>query len=92
MVVTIVHYCGRQPCNVDCIGPGSYVPLSEGGEMYGRGGGGGGGAGGPALTGALSSAALSKSSSADYSTYQQYPPAYQQDQVHAQQYLTQHAE
>lgn len=70
---------------------GSYVPLSEGGEMYGRGGGGGGG-GGPALTGALSSAALSKSSSADYSTYQQYPPAYQQDQVHAQQYLTQHAE
>ncbi|XP_047029458.1 heterogeneous nuclear ribonucleoprotein 27C isoform X4 [Helicoverpa zea] len=59
---------------------GSYVPLSEGGEMYGRGGGGGGGAGGPALTGALSSAALSKSSSADYSTYQQYPPAYQQDQ------------
>lgn len=61
--------------------PGSYVPLSEGGEMYGRGGGGGGAGGGPALTGALSSAALSKSSSADYSTYQQYPPAYQQDQV-----------
>ncbi|XP_061379525.1 heterogeneous nuclear ribonucleoprotein 27C isoform X2 [Danaus plexippus] len=58
---------------------GSYVPLSEGGEMYGRGGGGGTGAA-PALAGALSSAALSKSSSADYSTYQQYPPAYQQDQ------------
>ncbi|XP_049871646.1 heterogeneous nuclear ribonucleoprotein 27C isoform X2 [Pectinophora gossypiella] len=58
---------------------GSYVPLSEGGEMYGRGAGGGGG-GAPALGGALSSAALSKSSSADYSTYQQYPPAYQQDQ------------
>ncbi|XP_063540103.1 heterogeneous nuclear ribonucleoprotein 27C [Cydia strobilella] len=56
---------------------GSYVPLSEGGEMYGRSGGGGA----PALTGALSSAAaLSKSSSADYSSYQQYPPAYQQDQ------------
>ncbi|XP_041980934.1 heterogeneous nuclear ribonucleoprotein 27C isoform X2 [Aricia agestis] len=59
---------------------GSYVPLSEGGEMYGRGGGGGAGGAAPALTGALSSAALSKSSSADYSTYQQYPPAYQQDQ------------
>ncbi|XP_063367853.1 heterogeneous nuclear ribonucleoprotein 27C isoform X2 [Cydia amplana] len=58
---------------------GSYVPLSEGGEMYGRSGGGGA----PALAGALSSAAaLSKSSSADYSSYQQYPPAYQQDQVH----------
>ncbi|XP_045501270.1 heterogeneous nuclear ribonucleoprotein 27C isoform X3 [Colias croceus] len=57
---------------------GSYVPLSEGGEMYGRGGGGAGGA--APLAGALSSAALSKSSSADYSTYQQYPPAYQQDQ------------
>ncbi|XP_069360444.1 heterogeneous nuclear ribonucleoprotein 27C isoform X5 [Maniola hyperantus] len=59
---------------------GSYVPLSEGGEMYGRGGGGAGGGAQPALAGALSSAALSKSSSADYSTYQQYPPAYQQDQ------------
>ena len=59
---------------------GSYVPLSEGGEMYGRGGGGTGAA---PLTGALSSAGLSKSSSADYSTYQQYPPAYQQDQVRA---------
>ncbi|XP_052752357.1 heterogeneous nuclear ribonucleoprotein 27C isoform X6 [Galleria mellonella] len=59
---------------------GSYVPLSEGGEMYGRGAGGGAGGGAPALTGGLSSAALSKSSSADYSTYQQYPPAYQQDQ------------
>ncbi|XP_053611806.1 heterogeneous nuclear ribonucleoprotein 27C isoform X2 [Plodia interpunctella] len=58
---------------------GSYVPLSEGGEMYGRGGG-AGGTSAPALSGALSSAALSKSSSADYSTYQQYPPAYQQDQ------------
>ncbi|XP_072937837.1 heterogeneous nuclear ribonucleoprotein 27C isoform X2 [Epargyreus clarus] len=58
---------------------GSYVPLSESGEMYGRGGA-GGAASAPALTGALSSAALSKSSSADYSTYQQYPPAYQQDQ------------
>ncbi|XP_045775538.1 heterogeneous nuclear ribonucleoprotein 27C isoform X6 [Maniola jurtina] len=59
---------------------GSYVPLSEGGEMYGRGGGGAAGGAQPALAGALSSAALSKSSSADYSTYQQYPPAYQQDQ------------
>ncbi|XP_022129930.1 heterogeneous nuclear ribonucleoprotein 27C isoform X4 [Pieris napi] len=59
---------------------GSYVPLSEGGEMYGRGGGAGAGGAAPALAGALSSAALSKSSSADYSTYQQYPPAYQQDQ------------
>ncbi|XP_045538862.1 heterogeneous nuclear ribonucleoprotein 27C isoform X2 [Papilio machaon] len=58
---------------------GSYVPLSESGEMYGRGAGGGGGGAAPALTGALSSAALNKSSS-DYSTYQQYPPAYQQDQ------------
>ncbi|KAL0821297.1 hypothetical protein ABMA28_005896 [Loxostege sticticalis] len=58
---------------------GSYVPLSEGGEMYGRGGA-GGGAAQPPLSAALSSAALSKSSSADYSTYQQYPPAYQQDQ------------
>lgn len=48
--------------------------------MYGRGAGGGGG-GAPNLGGALSSAALSKSSSADYSNYQQYPPAYQQDQV-----------
>ncbi|XP_021181814.1 heterogeneous nuclear ribonucleoprotein 27C isoform X1 [Helicoverpa armigera] len=70
----------NMPQNSNSTGSGSYVPLSEGGEMYGRGGGGGGGAGGPALTGALSSAALSKSSSADYSTYQQYPPAYQQDQ------------
>ncbi|XP_037292339.1 heterogeneous nuclear ribonucleoprotein 27C isoform X5 [Manduca sexta] len=57
---------------------GSYVPLSEGGEMYGRGAGGGTPA--APLTTALSSAALSKSSSADYSAYQQYPPAYQQDQ------------
>ncbi|XP_021203291.2 hnRNPA/B-like 28 isoform X2 [Bombyx mori] len=57
---------------------GSYVPLSEGGEMYGRGGG--AAAGGAPLTTPLSSAALSKSSSADYSAYQQYPPAYQQDQ------------
>lgn len=57
------------------------MPLSEGGEMYGRGGGAGAGGAAPALAGALSSAALSKSSSADYSTYQQYPPAYQQDQV-----------
>lgn len=67
--------------------PGSYVPLSEGGEMYGRGvsGGAGGAAGGPgAIAGGLSTgAALSKSSSADYSTYQQYPPAYQQDQVYS---------
>ncbi|CAG9565959.1 unnamed protein product [Danaus chrysippus] len=67
------------PQNSNSTGSGSYVPLSEGGEMYGRGGGGGTGAA-PALAGALSSAALSKSSSADYSTYQQYPPAYQQDQ------------
>lgn len=63
---------------------GSYVPLSEGGEMYGRGGGGaggGGGAPGGLATALTAGAALSKSSSADYSTYQQYPPAYQQDQV-----------
>nr|XP_034833299.1 heterogeneous nuclear ribonucleoprotein 27C isoform X2 [Maniola hyperantus] len=68
------------PQNSNSTGSGSYVPLSEGGEMYGRGGGGAGGGAQPALAGALSSAALSKSSSADYSTYQQYPPAYQQDQ------------
>lgn len=70
----------RDPCWPERVRAGSYVPLSEGGEMYGRGAGGGGG-GAPNLGGALSSAALSKSSSADYSNYQQYPPAYQQDQV-----------
>ncbi|XP_048484703.1 heterogeneous nuclear ribonucleoprotein 27C isoform X3 [Plutella xylostella] len=73
----------NMPQNSNSTGSGSYVPLSEGGEMYGRGGGGAGGAGGApgALATALSAgAALSKSSSADYSTYQQYPPAYQQDQ------------
>ncbi|CAH2242399.1 jg12980 [Pararge aegeria aegeria] len=69
------------PQNSNSTGSGSYVPLSEGGEMYGRGGGGAAGGAQPALAGALSSAALSKSSSADYSTYQQYPPAYQQDQL-----------
>ncbi|XP_022129934.1 heterogeneous nuclear ribonucleoprotein 27C isoform X11 [Pieris rapae] len=70
----------NMPQNSNSTGSGSYVPLSEGGEMYGRGGGAGAGGAAPALAGALSSAALSKSSSADYSTYQQYPPAYQQDQ------------
>ncbi|XP_013149164.1 PREDICTED: heterogeneous nuclear ribonucleoprotein 27C isoform X1 [Papilio polytes] len=69
----------NMPQNSNSTGSGSYVPLSESGEMYGRGAGGGGGGAAPALTGALSSAALNKSSS-EYSTYQQYPPAYQQDQ------------
>ncbi|CAK1580829.1 unnamed protein product [Parnassius mnemosyne] len=69
----------NMPQNSNSTGSGSYVPLSESGEMYGRGAGGAGGGAAPALTGALSSAALNKSSS-DYSTYQQYPPAYQQDQ------------